>query len=204
MPGAQLRLPIHCVPAKPSYKVKTPDCLATFFADVVYHMWSNDPYGASPAFHSFCSRLFQITQPSTSTLRIALNYIYRYKETAPLSLEVLGSEYYIAVVALILANKYHEDKCYSNRSWAQVSGLNVTQLSQMELAVLTTFGWNIKIDEDEFDAWSQFLDKYWSAVMEFRAKQVVIPEQGQDLNGGAKDCRHQSFVISNSSITTVS
>ncbi|ORX81254.1 hypothetical protein K493DRAFT_320715 [Basidiobolus meristosporus CBS 931.73] len=186
MPGAS----IHQHPTIPKDTLNS----ATFVADVITHMWGNNPYGATAAFRNFCARLFQITQPSASTLKLALNYVYRYKETEPLSLGLLGTEYYIVVVALMLANKYHEDKCYSNRSWAKVSGLDLIQLSQMELAVLATFGWNIKVEKDEFDAWTQFLDQYWSAVIAFRTQHALVPEECH----GSNDCRRQSFVSSES------
>ncbi|KAK9764822.1 hypothetical protein K7432_007365 [Basidiobolus ranarum] len=196
MPGANIQLPTHC-------NVKDTISSATFVADVVYHMWGGSPFGATPAFRNFCARLFQITQPSTSTIALALNYVYRYKETVPLSLGLMGTEYYIVVVALMLANKYHEDKCYSNRSWAKVSGLDLVQLSQMELAVLTTFGWNIKVDRDEFEAWNQFLDQYWTAVISFRAQHTMVSEECQDLTNATNDCRRQSFVSSEPLMTSV-
>ncbi|ORX88626.1 hypothetical protein K493DRAFT_319328 [Basidiobolus meristosporus CBS 931.73] len=201
MPGTHILLSDLSINTKSTRDNRAISDSAAFFADVVSHMWSNNPYGSAQAFLKFCTRLFQITQPSNSTILLALNYIYRYKETSPYCSEVSGTEYYIAVVSLMLANKYHEDKCYSNRSWAKVSGLDVSQVSRMELSILAAFNWSIKVDNLEFDSWSQFLGQYWSAVIEFRGQSIISE---QNLDSGVQDCRRQGFISTSASITSIS
>ena len=54
-------------------------------------------------------RLLDTTQVSQSVIVLGLHYVYRLKESAVLSFGQAGSENRVAVVALMLANKFVDE-----------------------------------------------------------------------------------------------
>jgi PHO85 cyclin-5 len=47
------------------------------------------------------------------------------------------------LAALILASKFTQDKCYSNRAWAKLSGLSPREISRCERALGDALGWRL-------------------------------------------------------------
>lgn len=59
----------------------------------------------SPPFVSFMQRLLEMTQVSQSVVVLSLHYIHRLKERNPSAMAQSGSEFRIAVSAVMMANK---------------------------------------------------------------------------------------------------
>ncbi|PBK58870.1 hypothetical protein ARMSODRAFT_900038, partial [Armillaria solidipes] len=47
------------------------------------------------------------------------------------------------LASLILASKFMQDKCYSNRAWAKLSGLQPREISRCERALGDALGWRL-------------------------------------------------------------
>lgn len=47
------------------------------------------------------------------------------------------------IAALVLANKFAQDKCYSNRTWAKLVGLKPREISRCERALGDTLRWRL-------------------------------------------------------------
>jgi hypothetical protein len=64
---------------------------------------------ASPAFVSFMQKLLETTQVSQSVIVLSLHYIWRLKERNHFTASLSGSEFRIAVAALMMANKFLDE-----------------------------------------------------------------------------------------------
>lgn len=63
----------------------------------------------SPQFVHFMQKLLQTTQVSQSVIVLSLHYIYRLKEENHFTNGQAGSEFRVAVVALMMANKFVDE-----------------------------------------------------------------------------------------------
>lgn len=64
---------------------------------------------ASPEFVAFMQKLLETTQVSQSVIVLSLHYIYRLKERNDFAVPKPGSEFRVAVCALMLANKFVDE-----------------------------------------------------------------------------------------------
>lgn len=64
---------------------------------------------ASPNFVTFMQKVLETTQVGQSVIVLALHYIYRLKECNSLTTGQSGSEFRIAVAALMMANKFLDE-----------------------------------------------------------------------------------------------
>jgi len=64
---------------------------------------------ASPTFVSFMQKLLETTQVSQSVIVLSLHYIWRLKERNRFTAGLPGSEFRIAVAALMMANKFLDE-----------------------------------------------------------------------------------------------
>ncbi|SCZ88582.1 BZ3500_MvSof-1268-A1-R1_Chr2-1g04505 [Microbotryum saponariae] len=61
------------------------------------------------------------------------------------------------LAALIAASKYLQDRNYSNRAWARISGLPVLEVNANERAFLVMIGFSLHLDATDFCRWTQRL-----------------------------------------------
>jgi hypothetical protein len=64
---------------------------------------------ATPAFIQFMQKLLETTQVSQSVIVLSLHYIHRLKERNRFTAGQAGSEFRIAVAALMMANKFLDE-----------------------------------------------------------------------------------------------
>lgn len=64
---------------------------------------------ASPNFVTFMQKVLETTQVGQSVIVLSLHYIYRLKERNSLTTAQSGSEFRIAVAALMMANKFLDE-----------------------------------------------------------------------------------------------
>ncbi|GAA5960787.1 hypothetical protein JCM21900_006872 [Sporobolomyces salmonicolor] len=73
-------------------------------------------------------------------------------QTSPL---LCGRRMFLA--SLICASKYLQDRNYSNRAWAKISGLAVEEINANERAFLSLSRWNLHLKADDFKRWTDRL-----------------------------------------------
>lgn len=66
-------------------------------------------------------------------MALALLFIYRLKSSHPHLKGKEGSEFRIAITALMLSNKSLEDHTYTNKSWSEISGIDLKDINKMEV-----------------------------------------------------------------------
>ncbi|KAL7414286.1 cyclin-domain-containing protein [Mrakia frigida] len=137
-----------------------------------------------PALHLWPSREFvdsvemilKTTQVSAQVVLMAILFIDRFKKSSPMSGE-RGSELRLLVVGLLLANKTLDDSAYTNKTWSEVSHIDLEDLNRMERQFLLGIAFDLWTSTDEFKAWLLRLDDLQKtrrdAIEAFRPHQSV-------------------------------
>ena len=66
-------------------------------------------FSVSPHFTQFMQKVLETTQVSQSVIVLSLHYIYRLKERNRLTSSLPGSEFRVAIAALMMANKFVDE-----------------------------------------------------------------------------------------------
>ena len=101
----------------------------------------------------------QSSDDGINTVRIADN-IHEFDSEPKKSQEVLASSTSASLpspllcprrtflASVILASKFSQDKCYSNRAWAKLSGLPPREIGRCERALGQALGWRLWVGKD--------------------------------------------------------
>ncbi|PBK89277.1 hypothetical protein ARMGADRAFT_970321 [Armillaria gallica] len=131
---------------------------------------SNLQLVATPTFVQFMQKLLETTQVSHSVIVLSLHYIYRLKDRNNGTPAQAGSEFRIAVAALMMANKFLDDNTYTNKTWSEVSGIELPEINRMEREFLMGVDFNLYVDKKTYECWLSLL------------KGLVLAKE--------RDCRH--------------
>ncbi|GAA5975394.1 hypothetical protein JCM5350_006467 [Sporobolomyces pararoseus] len=171
-----------CPPSPPSVipvSAPPPSPLATFAAEMFVWLWfapssaneedSGDKeaemrmqFAPSSRFVSFCHEVLTTTQVSHSVVILALLFVSRLKQKNAIKGSP-GSEYRLAVVGLMLANKVLDDNTYTARTWSQVSSLELKPLVEGEAEFLKGLNWSLHVTEKEFRSFLKLLEGHVAA-----------------------------------------
>ncbi|TFB03405.1 G1/S-specific cyclin pas1 [Trichoderma ghanense] len=159
-------------------------CLAFTSADsstqIVEAIWplSSAPCRPEPGnrtvlpLRTFIQETLRRSRTSYSTLQVALYYLILIKPHVPkrgFTVEQYEDRYAdralqcgrrMFLAALILASKYLQDRNYSARAWSKISGLNVQEINQNEVAFLLAVNWKLHITDDVFQRWTEIVLKH--------------------------------------------
>ncbi|KAL8736047.1 MAG: hypothetical protein Q9166_000609 [cf. Caloplaca sp. 2 TL-2023] len=112
-------------------------------------------------FRKWVVSILSTTQVSQNVILLALMFIYRLKKLNPGVKGKLGSEFRLFTVALMLGNKFLDDNTYTNKTWAEVSGISVQEIHIMEVEFLSNMRYTLYASEKEWEAWHVKLGKFW-------------------------------------------
>ncbi|KAG6844875.1 hypothetical protein H0H87_002820 [Tephrocybe sp. NHM501043] len=112
---------------------------------------------ATPTFVQFMQKLLETTQVSQSVIVLSLHYIYRLKDRNRFTPAQPGSEFRIAVAGLMMANKFLDDNTYTNKTWAEVSGIELAEINRMEREFLMGVDFNLYVDKMTYGSWLNLL-----------------------------------------------
>ncbi|KDQ51302.1 hypothetical protein JAAARDRAFT_62518 [Jaapia argillacea MUCL 33604] len=112
---------------------------------------------ATPAFVSFMQKLLETTQVSQSVIVLSLHYIYRLKERNRFTNGQAGSEFRVAVAALMMANKFVDDNTYTNKTWSEISSISLSEINRMEREFLLGIDFNLYVDKQTYESWLNLL-----------------------------------------------
>ncbi|SNX86601.1 uncharacterized protein MEPE_05310 [Melanopsichium pennsylvanicum] len=104
-------------------------------------------------FTDFVRNMLNITQVSKSVIILALLYIHRLKSKNPGLRGQDGSEFRLFVTALMLANKFLDDHTYTNKTWSELSGLKLKDVTKMEIEFWLGLSSNIHASDADFKSW---------------------------------------------------
>ncbi|KAF9552705.1 hypothetical protein CPC08DRAFT_262103 [Agrocybe pediades] len=112
---------------------------------------------ASPTFIQFMKKLLETTQVSQSVIVLSLHYIHRLKQKNRWTPAHPGSEFRIAVTGLMMGNKFLDDNTYTNKTWSEVSGIELDEINKMEREFLSGVDFNLYVDKATYEAWLNLL-----------------------------------------------
>ena len=131
-------------------------------------------------FRKWVTTILSTTQVTQNVILLALLFIYRLKKLNPTVKGKAGSEFRLLTVALMLGNKCQfdlphptsvfdlkltrtvlDDNTYTNKTWAEVSGISVQEIHIMEVEFLSNMKYTLYASELEWHAWHQQLGRFW-------------------------------------------
>ncbi|EFW99789.1 cyclin-related 2 [Grosmannia clavigera kw1407] len=114
----------------------------------------------NPSFKAWVSRILTTTQVTQNVVFLALLFIYRLKSLNPMVRGKPGSEFRLLTVALMLGNKFLDDNTYTNKTWSDVSTLNVKDIHVMEVEFLSNMRYSLLVSATEWKEWLVKLAKF--------------------------------------------
>lgn len=115
----------------------------------------------SSGFRKWVVTILSTTQVTQNVILLALLFIYRLKTSNPAVKGRSGSEYRLLTVALMLGNKFLDDNTYTNKTWAEVSGISVTEIHVMEVEFLSNMRYSLLASMEQWKEWQEKLGKFW-------------------------------------------
>jgi hypothetical protein len=104
--------------------------------------------------------ILSTTLVAQNVVLLALLFIYRLKKLNPTVQGKPGSEYRLLTVALMLGNKFLDDNTYTNKTWAEVSGISVLEVHIMEVEFLSNMKYCLFTSADDWSKWQTLLGKF--------------------------------------------
>ena len=135
-------------------------CISPFRIDLSNTSDSVDPGFKSdrPSFRRWVHSVLTATRLPSATILLALQYLtnrlHQLKDNN--QFQTGGGEHYIMrllTVSLILGSKFLDDNTFINRSWQEVSGIDLTTLNFMELEWLVAIEFRLHRDPKEAQGW---------------------------------------------------
>ncbi|KAK4223904.1 hypothetical protein QBC38DRAFT_372163 [Podospora fimiseda] len=112
------------------------------------------PNAVAPvAFKNWTAQVVSTTQIARNVVLLGLLYIYRLKHRMSTARALVGSEYRLLTVAMMLGNKFLDDNTYTNKTWADVTTLGVADIHMMEVEFLSNVRYNLLVSADEWQEW---------------------------------------------------
>ena len=127
------------------------------------------PHDVMDLFTNSISSVLGSTRLPSATIFLSLDYLIKYLDLIGCNFQSIGGNsidiiYQNLVVAFVLANKFNDDKTFTNKSWAQATGMDLMTINQYEKNWLKMFGW--RLFEDKFEAYDSFSESYNAFVRE--------------------------------------
>ncbi|CAL3966577.1 unnamed protein product [Diplocarpon coronariae] len=111
----------------------------------------------SSGFRKWVVTILSTTQVADNVIILALLFIYRLKKSNPAVKGNSGSEYRLLTVALMLGNKFLDDNTYTNKTWAEVSGISVGEIHVMEVEFLSNMRYSLLASSEQWAEWHEKL-----------------------------------------------
>lgn len=111
-------------------------------------------------FRKWVTTILSTTLVGPNVVLLALLFIHRLKKLNPTVNGKPGSEYRLLTVALMLGNKFLDDNTYTNKTWAEVSGINVAEVHIMEVEFLSNMKYCLYTSREEWAEWQALLGRY--------------------------------------------
>ncbi|OSS51783.1 hypothetical protein B5807_03373 [Epicoccum nigrum] len=111
-------------------------------------------------FRKWVATILTTTQVAQNVILLALLFVWKLKQTNPSVKGKPGSEYRLLTVALMLGNKFLDDNTYTNKTWAEVSGISVQEVHIMEVEFLSNMRYSLYTSKEKWEAWHKVLGKF--------------------------------------------
>ena len=126
-------------------------------------------------FRKWVTTILSTTMVAQNVVLLALLFIYRLKKLNPTVAGKPGSEYRLLTVALMLGNKFLDDNTYTNKTWAEVSGILVGEVHIMEVEFLSNMKYCLFTSAKQWAEWQALLGKFAAFVERSSKPQTLAP-----------------------------
>lgn len=131
----------------------------------------------SIGFRKWVTTIISTTQVGKNVILLALMFIYRLKRFNPTVSGKRGSEFRLLTIALMLGNKFLDDNTYTNKTWAEVSGISVTEIHIMEVEFLSNMRYDLYASAEEWSQWKAKLGRF--GAFYDKASRLPVAEEGK-------------------------
>ncbi|ETS83671.1 hypothetical protein PFICI_05547 [Pestalotiopsis fici W106-1] len=104
-------------------------------------------------YKKWVNSILTTTQVTQNVILLALLFVYRLKSRNAKVNGSQGSEYRLLTVALMLGNKFLDDNTYTNKTWAEVSGIAVKEIHVMEVEFLSNMRYGLLVSKEQWEDW---------------------------------------------------
>ncbi|KAG0043563.1 hypothetical protein BGZ83_011265 [Gryganskiella cystojenkinii] len=122
-----------------------------------------------PMFRKFCLDVLSATLLSPSVILLSLKYIRKLMLNLKSSNKVVntgeGAEYRFFTGALILANKFLDDNTFTNKTWADITGMKIKDVNHLEMQFLSGIDFKLFTSPSEYQEWLASLTQFTGQYM---------------------------------------
>ncbi|KAG0356120.1 hypothetical protein BGZ54_000842 [Gamsiella multidivaricata] len=148
-------------------------------------MSESDIVQPKPVFRKFCLDVLSATLLSPSVVLLSLKYIQQLminlKESNKIVNTGEGAEYRFFTGALILANKFLDDNTFTNKTWADITGMKIKDVNHLEMQFLNGIDFRLFTSSDHYSEWlanlTQFTSNYMPSQHQVAFQQQVAAAQ---------------------------
>jgi hypothetical protein len=145
----------------------------------------------SIGFRKWVTTIVSTTQVGRNVILLALMFIYRLKRFNPSVSGKRGSEFRLLTIALMLGNKFLDDNTYTNKTWAEVSGISVTEIHIMEVEFLSNMRYDLYASAEEWSLWKAKLGRLGAFYQ--KASQLPVVDETRAIGPTPVTPTGQSF-----------
>ncbi|KAG0372732.1 hypothetical protein BGX24_012655 [Mortierella sp. AD032] len=136
-------------------------------------------------FRKFCLDVLSATLLSPSVILLSLKYIQQLminlKESNKIVNTGEGAEYRFFTGALILANKFLDDNTFTNKTWADITGMKIKDVNHLEMQFLSGIEFRLFTSSWQYSEWlaklTQFTGTYMPSLHEIAYQQQTAAAQ---------------------------
>lgn len=149
------------------------------------------------AFRGWVNSVLCATRLPSATIVLSLHYLSGHmarRQNMPQTEQSDNAIYRLLTVSLIMGSKFLDDNTFINRSWADVSGIDIKTLNYMEREWLAEIGWRLHLDPAErngFNAWMDHWKEFEKARLDHGAQSLKLSPI--DTNVSHHSPAHKSF-----------
>ncbi|KAF9431950.1 hypothetical protein BGZ76_011478 [Entomortierella beljakovae] len=122
-----------------------------------------------PMFRKFCLDVLSATLLSPSVILLSLKYIQQLMKNLKESNKIVntgdGAEYRFFTGALILANKFLDDNTFTNKTWADITGMKIKDVNHLEMQFLNGIDFRLFTSPQSYSEWLANLTQFTSVYM---------------------------------------
>ncbi|RHZ87858.1 hypothetical protein Glove_29g34 [Diversispora epigaea] len=141
---------------------RTTQVLGVLSSNVIFKMLSLKKTGSCESpdlnFKRFCVKMISKSPIIEPVVFLSLKYIQRYiKKGNNIN---ITNEYQLFTIALMVANKWHNDEVYAKKVWSEISGISQVDIDSMEISFLKSLNFKMHITEAKYAFWLNCLKKH--------------------------------------------
>lgn len=108
------------------------------------------------------SSVLNATRLPSVTIFLALDLLSKYIDKLPEADDKISKSinviYQNTMIAFVIANKFNDDKTFTNKSWTQATGMSLSSINEYEREWLTVFDW--RLFDDKFISYEDYLQTF--------------------------------------------